>query len=47
MFWGFISTLDILIDIAVTVLPVIILRRVQMTRTRKMNAILAFAGRML
>lgn len=46
-FWGFINTLDILIDIGVTVLPVIILQRVQMTRTRKMNANLAFAGRML
>ena len=46
-FWGFISTLDILIDIGVTILPVIILQRVQMARTRKMNAILAFSGRML
>ena len=46
-FWTVLSTIDILIDLAVTALPIFILYTLQTTWARKMNAIVAFGGRML
>ena len=45
--WSFVGAADILIDLTITGLPVIILHGIQMNRSKKTNATIAFAGRML
>lgn len=46
-FWTVLSTIDILVDVAVTALPIIVLYTLQVTWARKMNTIVAFGGRLL
>ena len=45
-FWAFAGAFDILIDLAITILPVLVLYSLQTSRGRKANAVIAFSGRL-